>query len=176
MVNTDLVLFIMKVCNKPRKASLRAFHLASSFDHFTVVLNWASLSLSLLTSYATVLCHPVPYLFSHSNILSNSLSLPLSLLPHTGFDGFDWDIEGNDDEDSPFNTFKVGELNTFNTPSLTHPLSPTNYLLPTLSPIPFHPHSVTHPLSLSLSLTHPFSPSLPHTLSLTTSLPPSLSH
>ena len=60
-------------------------------------------------------CHHLPYLFSHTNIslIYLSLLLPsLSLLPHTGFDGFDWDIEGNDDEDSPFNTFKVGKFSS----------------------------------------------------------------
>ena len=49
--------------------------------------------------------------FLRKNILS--ITLPLLLpLPHTGFDGFDWDIEGNDDEDSPFNTFKVGKFSS----------------------------------------------------------------
>eukprot|EP00041_Stephanoeca_diplocostata_P018351 m.383972 g.383972 ORF g.383972 m.383972 type:complete len:153 (+) comp20985_c0_seq23:1308-1766(+) len=65
-----------------------------------------------------------------------------------GFSGFDWDVEGNDDVDSPFNVFSLAELDLMGTMSVA--AKRAGYLV-AMAPAQSYLDSATSDFSLSVS-------------------------
>lgn len=81
----------------------------------------------------------------------NAETVSRSELGWTGFDGFDWDVEGNDDFDSPYNEFSVKCLDTIG--ELSQILKRQGYVV-AMAPAESYLDPTTSEFSLSLRHNH----------------------